>query len=270
MQSEILAAELARLGGRWSSSTLHSGAVDASASRRLTSGAVDDSASRSLTIWLGARRLQLLQPGTAGLCVYVFGAQEAKEGSDLASTARVFGLLRRLLAAEGVSSLHLVLCGPEVGCASSRATVVEAESLPRLAGEPDELACELTVQYLHGLYHEAVKRFPLPAAQLAVCFQPGLWGYDSWEPTVRQALQELDAPLLITSYTWEEADDDAGTLEGWGLPEGSAAWEWEAEPNPAASQRTVHRVVPFFSTEKREQLHDNCYWQCVRAGTYWP
>jgi len=146
---------------------------------------------------------------------------------------------------------------------------VEAEA----AGvNPDELACELTVQYLNGLYHQLVhdSPFPLPVAHLSVCFQPGLWGYDSWEPTVRHVLEKLGAPLLITSYSWEEADDDAGILEEWGLPEGSPAWAWEAEPNPTASQTTVQRVVPYFSTEKREELRDNCYWQCVRAGTYWP
>jgi hypothetical protein len=226
-------------------------------------GEGDDAASRSLTVWLGAWRLGLL-PRTTTLCVYVLGAQERKEGSSPGATARVFELLRRLLARDGVTSLHLVLCGPEVGCASSRATTVG--SPPAVAGE----RCELTVQYLHGLYHEAVSSppFPLPAADLSVCFQPGLWGYASWEPTIQHALQQLGAPLLITSYSWEEADDDTGTLEEWGLPEGAPAWVWEAEANPYGSRRTVQRVVPSFSTEKMEELCDNHHWQCVRAGTY--
>ena len=221
----------------------------------------DDAASRSMTVWLGAWRLGLL-PRETSLCVYILGAQEGKEGGSPAATAKIFALLRRLFAWEGVASLHLVLCGPEVGCASSAATVV--------AAAPGGESCELTVQHCSGLFHDLADSppFPLRAPHMCVCFQPGLWGYESWEPTIRYALEGLGAPLVITSYSWEEADDDTGTLEKWGVPEGSPAWEWEVEPNPYASRRTVRRVCE--QQQRSEELCDNHHWQCVRPGQYWP
>jgi hypothetical protein len=52
------------------------------------------------------------------------------------------------------------------------------------------------------------------------------------------------APLLLTSYSWEEADDDCGQLEEWGLREGGVErggdWAWE----PVCSLMTPHPSHP--------------------------
>lgn len=263
-----------------------------------TAGALaEDAASRSLTLWLGLTKLGLLprpHERSRSLCVYVLGAQGSKEGAGPEASARIFALLRRLLACDGVSALHMVFCGPEVGCYESTAPQAAGAPLPPCAGCEDD--CVLTVQYVYGLYHHAIAcpSFPLPTADLAVSFQPGFWGYDSWEPTVRSVVHDLRVPLLFTSYSWEEADDDNGTLETWGLAE--SAWVWGPELNPFRSRRLCTVRVPAFTDDGRdgaaldslspepelesrpgckqghEEHSDNHHWQCIFLSdpSLWP
>lgn len=270
----------------------------------------DDSVSRSLTVWLALWRLGWLpqrhECGVARpLRVAVLGAQAAKEGNTPARTAAVFEVLRQLLHLSGVPTLDLLLCGPEVGTATAPLVAVEPlepqsrreeQAKDRAECPPlpeDESAtdscrgCALRVEYLQGLYHEA--QSSPPEADLIVCFQPGIWGYDSWQPTIRAVLRG-GAPCVITSYSWAEADDDCGTLEDWGLP--PEAWVrhgWELEPNPyaAAGSRLVEQPrlsatsapggrAPGEDQDKGQELgsrtlHDNHHWQCVRwVGTWVP
>ena len=44
--------------------------------------------------------------------------------------------------------------------------------------------------------------------QLAVAFNAGIWGYDTWKPTIRKVCHEMRLPLLITSYNKLESEDD--------------------------------------------------------------
>ncbi len=255
----------------------------------------DDSVSRSLTIWFALWRLGLLpQKHEAGTVrpvrVAVLGAQAAKEGNTPADTAAVFEVLRQLLQLSGVVALELLLCGPEVGTATAPLVAVEAEgpAAPRVATDGSVVGkcrcCTLGVEYLQGLYHE-VQSSP-PTADLVVCFQPGIWGYASWQPTIRSVLRG-GAPCVITSYSWAEADDDCGTLEEWGLP--SEAWVchgWELEPNPYAAagsrvveqpQLTANGAAGGGSLEVEGEmeelgprtLHDNHHWQCIRWTGSW-
>lgn len=257
----------------------------------------DDSVSRSLTIWLALWRLGLLprRCGAEGpLRVLVLGAQAGKEGNSPALTATHFQVLRQLLGWSGVTALELLLCGPEVGTPTAPPVAV-GSGVDQEHQQPDaHLGCSsaVTVEYLQGLYHE-VGPSP-PVADLVVCFQPGIWGYASWEATVK-AVMCGGAPMVITSYSWAEADDDCGALEEWGLPEGEA-WVWELEPNPYAAgvSRVVEQPRVTAGTgaetvaeaeaaaaaaaaqqqEEEEELgartlHDNHHWQCLRWAGVW-
>ncbi|CAE7208273.1 unnamed protein product [Symbiodinium necroappetens] len=64
----------------------------------------------------------------------------------------------------------------------------------------------LETRHRQGLYHE-VSFEPHWDPDLVCAFQPGFYGYDSWEPSIRRVL-ELKAPFLATSYTYEEAEED--------------------------------------------------------------
>ena len=53
----------------------------------------------------------------------------------------------------------------------------------------------------------------LAALFLRAAFNAGVWGYgDSWVLSCAHALRTLRAPVLITAYSREEADDDADAL----------------------------------------------------------
>ena len=268
-------------------------ALQAHAAALQLAPACDDSLSRSLTIWLALWRLGLLPrrcSAEAPLRVLILGAQAHKEGASPEQTALVFQALRRLLGHSGVEELHLLLCGPEVG----RATAPPAAA-PDPAGAEDQPACALTVEYVRGLWHEAAAAAPAAraTADAVVCFQPGVWGYSSWRPTIELALQ-TGAPLLITSYSWEEADDDCGALEDWGLPPRAWVWELEANPYAAAMPEAVLREQPALTADSSPQdsgaqedpkgetangagelalgarlLRDNHHWQCMRHTGPW-
>lgn len=306
----------------WTSMEADSSAHTAAVSIAIHSTDSDsDSASRCLTIWQAMWRLGILpvrtsQCPSAGnestgrlLCVYILGAQAEKEGRNPDHSQRIFGKLQTLLGwndppESGLPlELRLVLCGPEVGTVLH----VEPAASEGIHGHSDDCTaqgrCKLTFQYIPGYFHEVSPDIlaALPAPDLVVCFQPGFWGYESWELTVRTVLCTLRTPLLITSYSWEEADDDCGQLEEWGIPEGPAnshtcdtsasscasshqilyrwgGWAWELEPNPYASQRVVRRVLPRFTDEAeqhiipqqnseatpdQENVCDNHHWQCI-------
>lgn len=71
-------------------------------------------------------------------------------------------------------------------------------------------------------YHEIKRSANIegtPIADIAIAFNAGIWGYDSWKPTV-VSLINTPSPVtgngktlfVITSYTMEECEDDADVI----------------------------------------------------------
>ena len=140
-------------------------------------------ATRSYTALAAADRLGLLSqdPAPQLLRLHVVGAQPHVEGDSVAAVERSFGSLCGLLAERGVAALALTLSGPDAhGSSGSR-----------------ELASGLllSVCFLPGLLHERDE--PPPATDLALLYNAGLWGYDSWAPTLR-ALAASGAPSVAS------------------------------------------------------------------------
>ena len=90
---------------------------------------------------------------------------------------------------------------------------------------------------------------------LAVAFNAGLWGYDSWEPTVRR-LYGAGVPVVVTAYHPKEAEEDAEMLEEWGV----SRWQWRPELNPWRSLAREER-----QGELPHALWESCSTQCVGA-----
>lgn len=87
---------------------------------------------------------------------------------------------------------------------------------------PDIPALTLRIAYQHGLYHEAPDSrpgrttdppdldSPEKPPHLVAAFNAGIWGYGApWVATVAHATRALRAPVVVTAYSYEEADDDA-------------------------------------------------------------
>merc|ERR1712136_100783 len=98
----------------------------------------------------------------------------------------------------------------------------------------------VAVKHMGGFYQDVELEGAWATADAVLAFQPGIWGYDSWEPAIRRALG-LKVPLLVTSYNAMEAEDDMDSLESMGLSQGhwqSPGWEPEENPNAAGSSWT--------------------------------
>ncbi|CAE7215888.1 MSS51 [Symbiodinium sp. KB8] len=143
-------------------------------------------ASRALTLTAALGRLGVPARAERRLTIHVLGASFREEGSDLIATSAVFAPLL---------SVQMLLVGP------TAVGLVAADDETRL---PTGLLLE--TRHRQGLYHE-VSFEPHWDPDLVCAFQPGFYGYDSWEPSIRRVL-ELKAPFLATSYTYEEAEED--------------------------------------------------------------
>lgn len=171
-----------------------------------------------------------------------------REGSTPEQTREVFAdLIHWLKRDENVSSLDLVLCGPNIAAGQHKAgrhsfidhglSVMEHHQ-PGLAGESHRCDFEskstlaVTLHFNMGLYHDVSSLLPPPDALFL--FNAGLWGYDDWIPTLehvfvvakkadasrdehprisRTQLTNQLAGVIVTSYCAEEADDDMETIE---------------------------------------------------------
>lgn len=97
-----------------------------------------------------------------------------------------------------------------------------ASAFPAAVSPPTVPGLTLRVAYQHGLYHEGpdsrqgretdpndVDTAGNPP-HLVLAFNAGIWGYgEPWLATVAHATGRLGAPMLVTAYSYEEADDDA-------------------------------------------------------------
>jgi len=49
---------------------------------------------------------------------------------------------------------------------------------------------------------------------LIIAFNAGVWGYDSWKPTMERLVGlQKSIPFVVTAYTLQEAEDDYETIK---------------------------------------------------------
>ena len=201
------------------------------------------------------------------LCIHVVGT-DVVEGDTVQSTVESFAPLCQLISeANTYTTIIIVLNGMDLlipnGALSSDGVWL---------GRVSNIALKLI--WCPGQYTEdLIEQHRLPCSDLVICFNAGLWGYDTWKETLAWIMSN-QTPLVITSYTWKEADDDQHVMEevmnqvnANGKTEDDAAittyhdgaepiirWVWFAERNP------------YGSTTKRESYHlgeylrDNSWW----------
>eukprot|EP00192_Tetraselmis_astigmatica_P014067 CAMPEP_0117685648 /NCGR_PEP_ID=MMETSP0804-20121206/21894_1 /TAXON_ID=1074897 /ORGANISM="Tetraselmis astigmatica, Strain CCMP880" /LENGTH=309 /DNA_ID=CAMNT_0005497019 /DNA_START=27 /DNA_END=956 /DNA_ORIENTATION=- len=203
--------------------------------------------------------------GSAGGCqlvLHVLGA-DGREGNTPQETSTVFAWLCQQLHVHSVAELRLLLIGPHTSPAMHNTTH------SGLCG--GDGSASLTIQ-CNDLYHECCgpaaasePRWGTPTA--AFCFNAGVWGYDSWLPTIAACCGPgSGVALVITSYNSHEAEDDRDALEdgeeeGRLLQPGGLQWLWGPEQNPFRS-----RQMREHSTVAGRLLADNHSWQCLAAS----
>jgi hypothetical protein len=247
--------------------------------------------SRSYTLFAALRRLELLpteqqmddvQSTTTPLVIHVVGS-DYREGNSPQETLEVFRTLFHLLllhmsASDRKMRVVLLLIGPNVvqplnGTEHKCELTLDNIEVKTVGSECADGDCrgarlEVCVQYVSELYHDyhqgvshhgsngGSSNLAFQAPNLCVCFQAGVWGYPDWAPTI--ALLVSLAPVVITSYNANEADDDWGTLEEL-LDMTAVRWLWEPEVNQFRSLEV--RKSSSLST----LLAENSFWQCITA-----
>lgn len=119
----------------------------------------------------------------------------------------------------------------------------------------DSLLCSIFVE--PKMYHEFIHETHFHKPNLIVMFNAGLWGYDSWIPTLRAFTLLKNVSILVTSYTMEEAEDDFDVVESVCGPQ-SLIWVWEPEINPCRSETIIERINALAG----RTYFDNGVWQC--------
>eukprot|EP00965_Chrysotila_dentata_P127952 4230993-Pleurochrysis_carterae.AAC.4 len=178
--------------------------------------------------------------GSTGPCdlhCHVLGA-DVREGSTPSEAAALFEPLRLLVSGTQCSRLHLLFCGPNCGTGSSRTAEISADKYVETRGSSME--ADLLVRFEPSLYHDLLASDAVECPQLAVAFNAGIWGYDTWRSSV-DAVLSLGAPMLVTAYNFFEAEADEDVFEAMGLE-----WLWRPTPNPWRSlQRENHKSTQY-------------------------
>ena len=94
---------------------------------------------------------------------------------------------------------------------------------------------------------------------LAVAFNAGVWGYDSWRPCIERICQDESCSLLITSYNAMEADDDDEALRSYGVHR--FLWVRQANPWGAPEAEAKERTRPTQGAPHAQ--YENAYWICI-------
>lgn len=203
--------------------------------------------------------------------IHCLGA-ESKECSNISSLLSVYSLLFRSLVYLGVIELELAFIGPNL-----------------LPSDHNDSTCffwqdklEVRVTVSCDLYHDFVQRNEpahLGNIDLVILFQAGLWGYDSWHPTLALFPSLPITQVVVTSYSSLEGENDFDTLEQLCLQRAAPApgdispslcntgcdavrqcfWNFEDEKNPYAC--TV--PIPRTSAPDCDTYYDNYTWQSV-------
>lgn len=200
--------------------------------------------SRAYTIFGALVRFRLLEQHS--VVVHCVGTDD-REGSTVEQVQQTFAPLLPLLEQKTeIVDLHIHLLGPNtcVPRSSAEASVDAGSS-----------GINLSIGWDHGIYDDEM-RSRIPAPSLVVCFNAGLWGYDSWEQTMRMMIRAGDM-IVVTCYNHLEADDDEDVLLRC-----DAALSWPVERNPFASSIAVP------STHDGEILCENSFWIGVAGAAH--
>lgn len=151
---------------------------------------------------------------------------EAIECSSVANAWEAYQPFCKLLQMFGVNDLTLLFIGP---------SLLKNEPLQSI--ERDSFV--FSVAMYSSLYHEYVAEYPVGKIDLMICFNAGMWGYDTWMPTL-QLLPQLDiTEIVVTSFTMEEAEDDYDTIEA--VLRTRVHWTMKPSTNPYRCSEQLHR-----------------------------
>ena len=208
---------------------------------------------------------------TNRLSVAFLGAEDV-ETSKLTSPAqcsKVFEALLKELDAAGCISLHLCFIGPNLpaGKALGAAMTFQKGNV------------NVTLDFDRSLFHES-KFVHDRSFDLVLACNAGIWGYDSWIPTLDLLFfgKLKGTNFVVTSYTLEESEDDYDTMKDYFDKKVvecgknvKLEWKWDCEKNPHSATARFARTTKSTKTDSRGEplelppYFENNYWQCLKS-----
>jgi len=205
------------------------------------------------------------------LAVHMLGVDENELVSE--SLIESWRELLHEMAIMGYEKSHLVFVGPNIPSMLDGHEEEEKE----LEFDGKNLAVRVTVDarryhdYAREAYVVTAPVMQPPKPTFCILFNAGLWGYESWQPTLRLFLcpggKLVGTVLVVTSYTFEESEDDYDTMaallasiEQQSQTRVSLEWAWDCEMNPCAGPEVPRKTQP----DGRKYIDSQC-WQAVVA-----
>ena len=219
--------------------------------------------SRAATIADALDRISCLQ-GQDILTIHVIGADCVECGSkDTLQT--LFGPLVRWVGAiesQAPKSIQIHLIGPNL--ANSSIPPVDLMPSSKLK-KTSPLDSAWATCHGSAYHHWAATSTSWTVPALLIAFNAGIWGYSDWRPTLEAlCCVTWEAPLVVTSYTIQEAEDDADVMSEIIAACGKEnSCLWPVELNPYSSRMTRETATAIEGREYRE----NAAWQAWCLGS---
>jgi hypothetical protein len=225
----------------------------------------DESQARSVVSAL--ERLYFDGAYSDGVNIHILGADEVElpslKESDISN--KWFQLFDHVQS-HGGTSLTMLFLGPNMRKFQDNAQIGLSHQ-----------GLSVKIEAMSGCYHECMASSSFKAPLLAVAYNAGLWGYDSWLPTLTAIFTKWQQNrahnyLLITSYTHAESEDDYDTMQtAFDAIGGTSSqqqrsvlqWHWDCEHNPHHSTEDLNRK----GSPDGSAYKENQYWQCVSVET---
>lgn len=222
------------------------------------------------------------------LTIHIIGADRVECATKETIQTAISPLVRWIsssLLLKHIEKLHLKLLGPNVPSHANQ-TWSRTHPLQIYPGsdfyapstfKEATVTCETCLyhDYLNELTSDPIsneKREEIESLGLAIAFNAGIYGYKEWEPTIECMKDFKDGRIafVVTSYTIEEAEDDAEeicTVLGLSddehfdyTQEKTCLWGVEANPFASKSVRETATAIG------GRQYFENQAWQCWLLG----
>jgi len=231
---------------------------------------IDSAHSQVSTLVYALVKLDLGPENYAGsVAIHILGADSVELPSigeaDLVGKWKP--LFDEFLSRGTTTHLRMLFCGPNL------------RKFQGVAVDMDYQGLHVQLEAQSGCYHDLPeKESPL----LIVAYNAGLWGYESWRPTLAALFgswlcsaagaagaSAARSFLLITSYTHDESEDDYDTMfevfsglqqqQQQQQQQRQLQWHWDCEVNPQGATEDLERKGAPGANVYRE----NQCWQCI-------
>eukprot|EP00297_Palpitomonas_bilix_P025616 CAMPEP_0113887420 /NCGR_PEP_ID=MMETSP0780_2-20120614/12204_1 /TAXON_ID=652834 /ORGANISM="Palpitomonas bilix" /LENGTH=226 /DNA_ID=CAMNT_0000875951 /DNA_START=67 /DNA_END=744 /DNA_ORIENTATION=+ /assembly_acc=CAM_ASM_000599 len=182
------------------------------------------------------------------LCICLAGVDATETETEAIAVETAVGVLNEVVTKRGVEAeqIDILLCGPACSEYGERRQdgAVCVKDLRNKQSDQKEVEMRMLTRcgYYHDLLSSEYTR-SLCEGALVICFNAGMWGYESWEESVA-AMAELNNTIVVTSYNLYESEEDFDCVEKW-LEGKGMKMVWDCEEAEHRGDKRKGRIAPY-------------------------